>query len=698
MVIMVQGTMSNAGKSVLTAGLIRVFKQDGYTVAPFKSQNMALNSCVTASGAEMGRAQAMQAEAAGIEPDVRMNPVLLKPNSDTGSQVIVMGKPIGNMSAVEYFEYKPGLKPIIKQAFDELAAKYDIIVIEGAGSPAEINLRENDIVNMGLAELVDAPVILVGDIDRGGVFAQLYGTVAFMLQGERERVKGFVINKFRGDVSLLKSGLDILEAKCHIPTLGVVPYTELDIDDEDSLSDRLLKRESGGLIDIAVIRLGRLSNFTDLAPLECNGNGNGIGNCIGIRYVSSVAELKHPDAVIIPGSKNTVEDMQRLRECGLEAAIQRLAGNGVPVLGICGGYQMLGRSIADGDNKISGMGLLPVDTVMSSVKRTVEVRGMAVCGALKGAAFSGYEIHHGRTQRFGGEAFAVIDGNEDGCVCDNVMGTYVHGLFDEGDLRDKFIGLLCSLKGIECELTEGVSYSSYKQEQYDRLATVVRESLDMEQIYSILRGEKRERRIEPVTPAEIEARSMAIIESEMTTHPDSELLPVIKRAIHTTADFDYETNLLFTEGVVGIAKAAIKRGATIVTDTNMARIGINKARLSKYGCEVVCYMADEDVARAAKENGTTRAVASVDKAARLDGEVIYVVGNAPTALIRLHELMIEGSFKPSVIIGVPVGFVNVVEAKELIIGSDVPSIVARGRKGGSNLAAAIVNAIVYSIE
>lgn len=305
-VIMVQGTMSNAGKSLLVAGLCRVFRQDGYTVAPFKSQNMALNSFITKEGLEMGRAQVMQAEAAGIAPMVCMNPILLKPISHTGSQVIVNGEVIGNMSAREYFAYKKQLVPDIKKAFQKLEEKADIIVIEGAGSPAEINLKENDIVNMGLAEMVDAPVLLVGDIDRGGVFAQLLGTLMLLTKQEKDRVKGLVINKFRGDKTILDPGILMLEEKGRVPVVGVLPYLELKLEDEDSLTERFDHRREG-LIDIAVIRYPRISNFTDFNVFEQNPN-------VTVRYVASEEELHHPDLIILPGSKNTMGDLKWMRQ------------------------------------------------------------------------------------------------------------------------------------------------------------------------------------------------------------------------------------------------------------------------------------------------------------------------------------------------------------------------------------------------
>ena len=336
---MVQGTMSNAGKSLVVAGLCRIFKQDGYKVVPFKSQNMALNSFITEDGLEMGRAQVMQAEAAGVAPSVYMNPILLKPTNDIGSQVIVNGKAIGNMSARDYFKFKKELIPDIKNAFKKLKETADIIVIEGAGSPAEINLKSDDIVNMGLAKIVDAPVLLVGDIDLGGVFAQLLGTLMLLEDDERARVKGLIINKFRGDKTILDPGIEMLEERGNVRVAGVVPYLNLSIDDEDSLSNRL-KQEEMGLIDLAVIRLPKLSNFTDFDVFEQISG-------VKVRYVNSVGKLGRPDILFIPGSKSTIADLKWMRQNGLEAQIKKLARDDVPVFGICGGFQMLGNSIKD---------------------------------------------------------------------------------------------------------------------------------------------------------------------------------------------------------------------------------------------------------------------------------------------------------------------------------------------------------------
>ncbi len=371
--IMIQGTMSSAGKSLICAALCRIFTQDGFKTAPFKSQNMALNSFITEDGAEMGRAQVMQAEAAKIRPDARMNPILLKPTSDVGSQVIVNGHVLGNMPAASYFKYKKQLVPEIMKAYRSLEEEYDIIVIEGAGSPAEINLKKNDIVNMGMAKMVDAPVLLAGDIDRGGVFAQLYGTVALLEEEERSRVKGLIINKFRGDVEILKPGLATLEELTKIPVAGVIPWIYAKLDDEDSLAPRLSRVQAGAGVDIAVVRLPHISNFTDFNPLEQQPG-------ISLRYAGDVKTLGQPDMVIVPGSKNTMSDLKWMRQNGMEAAILKLAAANVPVLGICGGYQMLGESIEDPDGEeeggsLHGMGLLPVITVFEKEKVQTRVKG-----------------------------------------------------------------------------------------------------------------------------------------------------------------------------------------------------------------------------------------------------------------------------------------------------------------------------------
>nr|WP_330373118.1 cobyric acid synthase [Oribacterium sp. FC2011] len=539
--IMIQGTMSNAGKSLIAAGLCRIFRQDGYRVAPFKSQNMALNSFITDEGLEMGRAQVVQAEAAGVKPSVLMNPILLKPTTDVGSQVIINGKVSSNMTAREYYRHKKVLIPVVKEAYEKLASEYDIIVIEGAGSPAEVNLRDDDIVNMGMAELADAPVLLVGDIDRGGVFAQLYGTIALLEEHEQARIKGLIINKFRGDKTILDPGLDILKEKTDKDILGVVPYMDVVIDDEDSLSDQLrsgkyIRKMSGPQIyketeggngnsledvlgddnetmvsfpDIAVIRLPRISNFTDFTALSMEPE-------VSLRYVSNVRELGEPDVIIIPGTKSTIRDMEWLRATGLEAKLMQKHHAGTLIIGICGGYQMLGERIIDEKGaetgigtETKGLGLLPVVTEFAEEKTrtrvTFELQGLGGSfETLNGKTVSGYEIHMGKTGDIAASNGLSVDAlkNEQtettekeqdfgNCLftcCDNVLGTYVHGFFDSDELRKAFLDIFYRKKGInpdKIEISER-SYREFKEEQYDKLAAILRDSLDMEKIYSMI--------------------------------------------------------------------------------------------------------------------------------------------------------------------------------------------------------------------
>ena len=484
--IMVQGTMSGAGKSLLCAALCRIFAQDGLRAVPFKSQNMALNSFVTKDGLEMGRAQVVQAQAAGVEPDVRMNPILLKPSSDVGSQVIVNGEVRGQMKASEYFRTKRQLVPDILKAYDSLAEEADVIVIEGAGSPAEINLKSEDIVNMGLAEMVDAPVLLVGDIDRGGVFAQLYGTVELLEEKERRRIKGLVINKFRGDVEILRPGLSMLEEKTHLPVVGVVPYLKVDIEDEDSLSQRLEMRDGKKPLDAAIIRLPHLSNFTDFMPLEQHP-------LLGVRYVQSPRQLGTPDVVILPGTKNTIDDLLWLRQCGLEAAVLKLAAQGTPVLGVCGGYQMLGHTLADPNGEESGtpctlrgLALLPTDTVFNAEKQLRQTHATAEAIPFAGAKLTGYEIHAGRTTVQGSPFCILADGTPEGCVQANVFGTYLHGLFDTGELTEKLTAFLCRKKGIDPAGADLIPMEQYRQQQFDLLADGVRAALDLPAVYAAM--------------------------------------------------------------------------------------------------------------------------------------------------------------------------------------------------------------------
>lgn len=543
--IMIQGTMSNAGKSLLVAGLCRIFTQDGYSVAPFKSQNMALNSYITEDGLEMGRAQVVQAEAAKKIPDVRMNPILLKPTSDTGSQVIVNGEPIGNMTASDYFNYKNQLIPQIMKAYESLSNENDIIVIEGAGSPAEINLKQDDIVNMGMAQMAKAPVLIAGDIDRGGVFAALYGTVMLLDEKERSYVKGTIINKFRGDVEILKPGLSMLSNLINVPVVGVVPYLNIDIDDEDSLTERFTKNRTEGLIDIAIIRLPRISNFTDFNALERI-------ECASVRYISSIDELKNPDLIIIPGSKNTMGDLKWLREKGFEALILKHAAKGKPLFGICGGYQMLCETIKDPYNvehggEIKGLGLIKATTVFNQQKTRTRVTGKfqnidGIFKGLSGKLFEGYEIHMGQTEFtdftckmktsvteigdikhnsllidnnpkddtanktidiFKEETYknrnqsltiltdiTIDKGNknikEDGVCCGNIYGSYVHGILDSDQVCFGIAAALMKEKGLKYERNLAFDSRAYKEKQYDLLADALRSSLNMKYIYEVI--------------------------------------------------------------------------------------------------------------------------------------------------------------------------------------------------------------------
>ena len=496
--IMIQGTMSNAGKSLLAAGLCRIFKQDGYRVAPFKSQNMALNSFITREGLEMGRAQVMQAEAAGIEPSVLMNPILLKPTNDTGSQVIVNGEVLSTMSARDYFKYKKQLIPDIMKAYHALEEQADIIVIEGAGSPAEINLKNDDIVNMGMAKMAKAPVLLVGDIDRGGVFAQLAGTMMLLEEEEKNIVKGLIINKFRGDKTILDPGIEMLENICDRPVVGVAPYMDIDVEDEDSLSERMSDHKEVGQIDIAAIRLPRISNFTDFNIFESIPG-------VSVRYVSRAAQLGHPDLILLPGTKNTMHDLAWMRQSGVEAAVLKAHAAGCPVFGICGGYQMLGETLEDPygvveGGSMRGMGLLPMRTVFTEEKTRTRVEGTfgtvtGILQGLSGVAFHGYEIHMGQSNGTEGtKALTDIrdtnveqsETKSEGAIGVNVYGTYVHGIFDSMDVVNAVVHALAERKGIDPEGLAQVDYAAYKETQYNKMADILRQHLDMEAIYRIL--------------------------------------------------------------------------------------------------------------------------------------------------------------------------------------------------------------------
>jgi adenosylcobyric acid synthase len=502
---MIQGTASNAGKSVIAAGLCRIFMQDGYRVAPFKAQNMALNSFITREGLEIGRAQAMQAEAAGVEPLADMNPVLLKPTGDSRSQVVVQGRVWKNLDARDYYNFKRRIVPKVRASYERLASRFDVIVLEGAGSPVEINLRRNDIVNMYMARLARAPVLLAADIDRGGVFAALAGTMLLFRRAERSFVKGLIINKFRGDKSLLDGGLGQIAAITKKPVLGVIPYFRLDIDDEDSLSERLENVPSGGGdgaegVIIAVVRLPHLSNFTDFNALGRAG--------AAVKYCSSPKDIEGAALVIIPGTKNTMGDLAWMRRNGIEAAVKKHAGAGGPVFGVCGGYQMLGTRISDpvnaeGGGEAEGMGLLPVRTVFGPEKRRMRVTGNflapgGVLSGLSGKEIDGYEVRMGMTtpdeaSRGSGriEPLALlkdsVSGLEgtDGARLGNVYGTYIHGIFDGDGAARAIVKALSGGNGSEYAADE-ISVKRHKENQYDALANILRDSLDMDAVYRIL--------------------------------------------------------------------------------------------------------------------------------------------------------------------------------------------------------------------
>lgn len=491
--IMVQGTMSDVGKSVLCAGLCRVFSQDGWSVRPFKSQNMSLNSGVTPDGGEMGRAQVLQARACGVEPDVRMNPVLLKPTGETGSQVVVLGKVAGQKSATDYYAYKRELRETVESAYLSLASECDLVVIEGAGSPAEINLRRDDFVNMGMAHIASSPVLLVGDVDPGGVFAQLYGTMELLSPEDRALVRGLVVNKFRGDESILAPGLEELERLCGVPVLGVVPWLDLDLDDEDSLSSRLSAREKTAPVDVAVVRLPHLSNFTDFDVLSRHP-------VMSVRYVTHADELGRPDLLVLPGTKSTLEDLQWLEDEWFDRCIVALAEAGTPVVGICGGYQMLGQRLSDpegveGGGEAEGLGLLPVETVFSKEKRTTRRRATldvseGFFAPLSGLPLEGYEIHEGTTEGSSERPVYFEEGGgywADGAVSGNVFGTYLHGFFDGSGVADAFANLLLQARGLPpWEAEEPDDPEGARERELDRLADALRDSLDMGKIRTIV--------------------------------------------------------------------------------------------------------------------------------------------------------------------------------------------------------------------
>jgi len=495
--IMVQGTGSYVGKSVVTAALCRYFFKQGYRVAPFKAQNMSNNSHVTADGGEIGRAQAFQAAACGIEATVEMNPVLLKPTSDMGSQVVVLGKPVAMMRAREYHQYQPQLVPIVRRSFEKLASEYDVVVIEGAGSPAEINLRRFDIANMAMAKLAKAPVLLVGDIHIGGVFAWLIGTLELLQPQQRALVKAFVINKFRGDISLLDDGISFLEERTGKKTLGVLPFVpNLPVEEEDGVKEpvsREASQKSDNTLNISIIHLPRISNSTDFEGFSSEPD-------VTLQYISSVPESNQgiPDALILPGTKNTVDDLAFLRSSGFETYLRRIRDMKVPIVGVCGGFQMLGSRILDpGKVEASaaatdGLGFLPVVTEFEARKQTVRVRGISL---LSGVAITGYEIHMGQTKQreYTRSLFKVREEHDnsaeryEGCISVDglVWGTYIHGIFDSAAFRREFLNQLRVRRGWS-PLTPQNDRS--READLDCLAALVSEHLDCGMLNEILRG------------------------------------------------------------------------------------------------------------------------------------------------------------------------------------------------------------------
>ena len=500
--LMVQGTASSVGKTLIVAALCRIFHREGLSVAPFKAQNMALNSFVTSDGGEIGRAQAVQAEAAGIEPRVEMNPILLKPEGGMRSQVVVLGKPLGRMTWSEYQQLKPEFVRIVADSLHSLRAKHDLIIIEGAGSPAEINLAGQDLVNMHVAAEAEAPVLLVGDIDRGGVFAHLVGTMELLAPADRERVAGFLINKFRGDVALLAPGLEFLRERFRVPVLGVIPYLErLRIADEDSvaLEDRRNRRATGlGQIDIAVIKLPRISNYDDFLALEHEDG-------VTVRFVEEPREMAGADLAIIPGSKSTIADLGWLHESGFALAIVDRAREGGLIAGICGGCQMLGEGIDDphrvesDEASARGLGLLPIVTRFAKTKLTAQVRVRVKSSSILSGAdivadeISAYEIHMGNVERTAGSSapFRIVSRNGapadtlDGAINrdGSVAGTMLHGIFENDALRAAFLGALRRRKGLAAH-GETRPVAS-REAEYDRLASAVADSVDLPMLRKI---------------------------------------------------------------------------------------------------------------------------------------------------------------------------------------------------------------------
>ena len=485
--IMFQGTCSDAGKSIVTAALCRILYQDGVSVAPFKAQNMSLNSFVTRQGGEMGRAQVVQALAARLEPDCRMNPILLKPNSDTGSQVIVSGKPVGNMSVLEYNAYKPSVWDAVCRSYDALAGEYDVVVLEGAGSPGEVNLKADDIVNMKMARYAGAPVLLVGDIDRGGVYASFVGIMEVLAEWERKLVAGFLVNKFRGQASLLASAHSYVQSHTGKPVIGVIPYLHnLGLPEEDSVSFKngsFNRQHDGEGVEIVVISLPHISNFTDIEPFLAEPD-------VSIRIVERADQINTPHAIILPGSKNVIHDLLFLERQGFIAKLAECRDKGCEIVGICGGYQMLGRVIKDPysiestDGEVDGLGYLPMETVIEQDKQLTRKTGVH---HISGKKVFGYEIHHGISSIPVDPLLTFSDGTECGLSVQNgkIWGSYLHGIFDSDEFRRWFLDRLRTAAGLQ---PIGKILSPYDLESaFDRLAVQVRQGVDMNALYRLLK-------------------------------------------------------------------------------------------------------------------------------------------------------------------------------------------------------------------
>jgi adenosylcobyric acid synthase len=481
--LLVCGTHSDAGKSVLTAGICRWLHRAGVRVAPFKAQNMALNSVVAPDGSEVGRSQAVQAAAAGLEPEAAMNPVLIKPSGERHSQVVVMGRPYADADARSYQDLKHELRPVVAEALADLRARYDVVICEGAGSPAEINLRDGDLANLGLARSAGLPVLLVGDIDRGGVLASLFGTLALLDPDDQAHVAGFAINKFRGDASILEPGLTRLEELTARPVLGVLPWTDdLWMDAEDSLALDARRPEEparGATLDVAVVRLRWMSNFTDLDALAAEPG-------VRVRFTRSAADVERADLVVLPGTKATVEDLERLRAAGLDRALARRVDAGDPLLGICGGYQLLGERIVDdvesGRGGVDGLGLLPVTTEFGREKLLRRRSGR--CAWLDTAA-AGYEIRHGRVSRHGGEPLLECDGEPDGCRHGAVLGTSWHGALEHDEFRRALLVHLAAARG-RAFVPGDTSFASARAARLDVLGDLVAEHLDTARLAELI--------------------------------------------------------------------------------------------------------------------------------------------------------------------------------------------------------------------